>query len=198
MSAQKVAVVKYNAGNVQSVLFALERLGIAGVYTDDAAELRKADKVIFPGQGHAKATMEYLREKKLDAVICSLRQPVLGICIGMQLLCSYSEEGDTTCLGIFPQKVRQFAAAGSLKVPHMGWNSLQHRKGTLFSSTVNEDAVYFVHSYYVENGPGITAEAEYIVPFAAALQRDNFFAVQFHPEKSGVVGQKILQTFLNL
>ena len=192
------AVLKYNAGNVQSVLFALERLGVQAVWTDDPDTLRAADKVIFPGQGEASSAMQYLRERGLDDVIRSLRQPVLGICIGLQLFCRHSEENDTDCLGIFDAGVRKFSGTGGLKVPQMGWNQLTEMHGPLFVGVPEQSFVYFVHSYYAEQHPAATAVTEYGERFSAAMQRDNFHAVQFHPEKSGPTGQKILQNFLNL
>ena len=192
------AVLKYNAGNVQSVLFALERLGVQAVWTDDPDTLRAADKVIFPGQGEASSAMQYLRERGLDEVIRSLQQPVLGICIGLQLFCRHSEENDTDCLGIFDADVRKFSGMGGLKVPQMGWNQLVSLQGPLFVGVPEESFVYFVHSYYAEEHPAATAITEYGERFSAAMQRDNFHAVQFHPEKSGPTGQRILQNFLNL
>ncbi|HPI09322.1 MAG TPA: imidazole glycerol phosphate synthase subunit HisH [Saprospiraceae bacterium] len=192
------AVLKYNAGNVQSVLFALERLGVQAVWTDDPDTLRAADKVIFPGQGEASSAMQYLRERGLDEVIRSLQQPVLGICIGLQLFCRHSEENDTDCLGIFDADVRKFSGMGGLKVPQMGWNQLVSLQGPLFVGVPEENFVYFVHSYYAEEHPAATAITEYGERFSAAMQRDNFHAVQFHPEKSGPTGQRILQNFLNL
>lgn len=193
----QVAVIQYNAGNVQSVLFALERLGVQGVLTGDANVIRRADKVIFPGQGHAAPTMAYLRSHGLDEVIKNLKQPVLGICIGQQLLCSHSEEGDTPCLGVFGERVKVFPTTDGYKVPHMGWNQLAANGHALFEGLPANADVYFVHSYYVERGPHAIAACDYITPFAAALHKDNFYAVQFHPEKSGAVGQRILQNFLN-
>lgn len=206
----KIAIVKYNAGNVQSVLFALERLGVKAVWTDDPDELRSADRVIFPGVGEASSAMRYLRERGLDEVVRSLQQPVLGICLGLQLFCRHSEENDTTCLGIFDTDVRLFpshlASPASpltphpslLKVPHIGWNNLSCRWGTLFEGMAEEIFVYFVHSYYAEIKPTTIATTNYGVDFSAALQRDNFYAVQFHPEKSGPVGQQILHNFLKI
>jgi imidazole glycerol-phosphate synthase subunit HisH len=195
-----IAVLKYNAGNVQSVLFALERLGIDAVWSDDPDVLYKADKVIFPGDGEASSTMRYLQEHGLDEVIRVLRQPVFGICIGQQLFCAHSEENDTRCLGINPVQVRRFdqRANPQLKVPHMGWNTIRDLKGPLFRGIPEDSYVYFVHSYYAEMSEDTIATADYGLPFSAALQRDNFFAVQFHTEKSGETGQKILQNFLNL
>jgi glutamine amidotransferase len=192
------AVLKYNAGNVQSVLFALERLGVQAVWTDNPDTLRAADRVIFPGQGEASSAMQYLRERGLDEVIRSLQQPVLGICIGLQLFCRHSEENDTDCLGIFDANVRKFSGMEGLKVPQMGWNQIVSLQGPLFVGVPEESFVYFVHSYYAEEHPAATAITEYGERFSAAMQRDNFHAVQFHPEKSGSTGQKILQNFLNL
>lgn len=193
-----VAVLKYNAGNVQSVLFALERLGVEAVWTDDPETLRAADRIIFPGQGEAASAMQYLRERGLDEVIRSLTQPVLGICIGLQLFCRHSEENDTDCLGIFDVAVRRFSGVGGLKVPQIGWNQLIEPRGPLFVGVPDGSFVYFVHSFYAEKNPAATVLTEYGERFSAGLQRDNFHAVQFHPEKSGATGQKILQNFLNI
>jgi glutamine amidotransferase len=196
-----VAVVKYNAGNVYSVLNALKRLGVEPLLTDDAAQLRAADRVIFPGQGEARGAMDYLRQHGLDKVICSLTQPVLGICIGQQLLCQHSEEGDVDCLGIFDADVRRFQPLRHEdKVPCMGWNALHHLHSPLFEGFGESHApyVYFVHSYYVPPCKETIATANYILPYSAALQKDNFFATQFHPEKSGSVGERILRNFLEL
>ncbi len=193
----KIAVIKYNAGNIQSVLFALERLGKTAVWTDDPDEIRSADRVIFPGVGEASSAMQHLRERGLDQVIRGLKQPVLGICLGLQLFCRHSAENDTTCLGIFDVDVRLFnSGAINLKVPHMGWNTLQTVQGPLFEGITKDDFVYFVHSYYADISDNTVASTHYGHPFSAALQRDNFYAVQFHPEKSGAAGQKILQNFL--
>lgn len=194
----KAAIIKYNAGNVQSVRFALQRLGVDAVWTDDPALLRSADKVIFPGVGEASSAMQYLRERGLDVVIRSLEQPVLGICLGLQLFCRYSEENDTACLGIFDAEVRLFRITEGLKVPHMGWNELSHLRGPLFTGITEESFAYFVHSYYAEESPSAIALTEYGVRFSAALHRDNFFAVQFHPEKSGPTGHQILDNFLKI
>ena len=191
-----IAIIKYNAGNIGSVANALDRLGIKGVVTGDHDIIRSADKVIFPGVGEASSTMKYLRECGLDKVIPSLTQPVLGICLGMQLMCSWSEEGDTQGLGVFKEKVVRFR--GSVKVPHMGWNALDFTGGELYKGLETGAYVYFVHSYYAESGPSAAATCDYGVRFSAALQRANFHAVQFHPEKSGPVGQQILKNFIEL
>jgi imidazole glycerol-phosphate synthase subunit HisH len=193
----KVAVIKYNAGNIRSVAFALERLGIDFTITDHHEEIQGADKVIFPGVGEASSTMKYLQDNKLDKIIAELKQPVLGICLGMQLMCSYSEENNTTCLGIFDEKVRLFKPEHHEKVPHMGWNSVTLTNGWLDAS-VNGQYVYFVHSYYVPVSLHTTAITDYILPFSSAIKKDNFHAVQFHPEKSSSVGEKVLQSFLNI
>jgi glutamine amidotransferase len=191
----KVVIIKYNAGNIRSVLFALERLGVEAVVTDNPDEIRAADRVIFPGVGEASSAMKYLKEKKLDTLICSLTQPVLGICLGMQLMCSHSEENDTNCLGIFDQKVRLFPNAG-LKVPQIGWNNILELKSKLFEGITENAYMYFVHSYYVENCAEAIAKTDYVVEYSCAIQKNNFYAVQFHPEKSGDAGQKILENFL--
>jgi len=192
----KVAVVKYNAGNIRSVAFALERLNIDFSITDNHEEITNADKVIFPGVGEASTTMKYLQDFKLDKVIKELKQPVLGICLGMQLMCSFSEENNTTCLGIFEEQVKLFKPSKNEKVPHMGWNSISLSNGWL-NADINGQYVYFVHSYYVPVNPHTTAITEYILPFSSAIQKNNFYAVQFHPEKSSGIGEKVLQSFLN-
>ena len=214
----KVAIVKYNAGNIFSVVHALQRIGVEPLLTDSAKELRSADRVVFPGQGEASGAMHYLRERGLDEVIRSLTQPVLGICIGQQLMCRHSEEGDTDCLGIFDADVKRFVPLRHEdKIPHMGWNSivppspLPMSESTspavaapLFKSLPQRGSregapfVYFVHSYYVPVCKDTIAVCDYIHPFSAAMQKDNFFATQFHPEKSGAVGQQILRNFLEL
>ena len=195
----EVAIIKYNAGNICSVDCALKRLGITPVITADEGLLRRADKVIFPGVGEAGTTMEYLREHGLDRIIRSLQQPVLGICIGMQLLCRHSEEGDADCLGIFDTEVKRFVSQRHEdKIPHMGWNSLSSMDHALFSGVPKESFVYYVHSYYVPVNPATIATTDYIVPFSAALHKDNFYATQFHPEKSGSVGELVLRNFLQL
>lgn len=194
----KVAVVKYNAGNVQSVIYALERLGVEPVYTDQHEQIRGADKVIFPGQGEASSAMAYLRERGLDEVLKQLKQPFLGICIGLQLMCRHSEEGDTSCLGIFDLEVKRFKArTPDQKIPHMGWNSLRDLKGPLLRG-MKEPFLYYVHSYYAQIGPQTIGTTDYIVPFSGALQKDNYYAVQAHPEKSSHDGQMILTNFLQL
>lgn len=195
----KVAIVKYNAGNIYSVIHALKRLGVEPLLTDDPALLANADKVLFPGQGEASNAMQYLREHKLDKVIRRLKQPLLGICIGQQLLCKHSEEGDVDCLGIFDTEVRRFQPARHEdKVPHMGWNTLRDTRSKLFEGFTEEEYAYFVHSYYVPLCHETAATTDYIIPFSAAMQRDNFYATQFHPEKSGSVGERILKNFLAL
>ena len=193
-----LAIIDYNAGNVQSVLYALQRLGVNARLTDDPEQIIAADKVIFPGVGEANTTMAYLRSKGLDKVIKELRQPVLGICLGMQLLCEHSEENDTPCLGIIPQKVVRFIPQNGEKVPHMGWNSIYDLGSQLFKPDLEKEYVYFVHSYYVEKGAYTAALCDYTKPFSAAVQKDNFYATQFHPEKSGTVGAAILDNFLKL
>ena len=191
-----VSVIKYNAGNIRSVAFALERLGVEFSITDNHEEIQKADHVIFPGVGEASSTMNYLQNHKLDIMIKELKQPVLGICLGMQLMCSHSEENNTTCLGIFDEQVKLFKPVNNEKVPHMGWNSLTLTNGWL-DDRVNGQYVYFVHSYYVPVNPHTTAITDYILPFSSAIKKDNFYAVQFHPEKSSAMGEIVLRSFLN-
>ena len=193
----KVAIVKYNAGNVESVKNALNRLNVEPILTDDAETLKSADKIIFPGVGEASTAMDYLRSRKLDLVIKSLTQPVLGICLGMQLLCKSSEENETRCLGIVPYRVRRFVS-DKLKVPQMGWNNIFDLKSELFAGIEENSYVYFVHSYYVESGAETIATCNYADEFSAAINYKNFYAVQFHAEKSGTVGEQILENFLKL
>ncbi|MCD8165997.1 MAG: imidazole glycerol phosphate synthase subunit HisH [Bacteroides sp.] len=194
-----IVIIKYNAGNIYSVDNALKRLGLEPEITADPEKILAADKVIFPGQGEASSTMQYLRGHKMDQLIKELKQPVFGICIGMQLMCRYSEENQTECLGIFDTEVKRFIPERHEdKVPHMGWNAIYNTKSDLFKGFSKKEFVYFVHSYYVPVNPFTAATSDYILPFSAALQRDNFFATQFHPEKSGTVGERILRNFLEL
>jgi imidazole glycerol-phosphate synthase subunit HisH len=193
----KLAIVKYNAGNIQSVSFALERLGVDFSITDDPEQILTADKVLFPGVGEASNTMKYLKDKGLDKVILNLKQPVLGICLGMQLMCKHSDENDTACLGIFDETVKRFVPETGMKVPHMGWNQLNLSDGWLDPAIENKH-VYFVHSFYVPVNHYTSAVTQYINPFSAAMHKDNFYAVQFHPEKSAEAGELVLKTFLRL
>ena len=192
-----IAIIKYNAGNVQSVQYALQRIGADSVVTDDADEIRNAAKVIFPGVGHANAAMEYLRQRELDKVITSLQQPVLGICLGMQLLCNHSEEGNTECLGIFDTEVKLFKS-DHFKIPQIGWNNIYDYQSVLFNGLAENAFVYTVHSYYAAVSINSIAKTDYIVPYSAALQKNNFYAVQFHPEKSGKIGETILKNFIEI
>lgn len=191
-----IAIIKYNAGNIKSVQNALNRLGYPCVITDDKETLLTAEKVIFPGVGEASTAMQYLKERGLDKVICSISQPFLGICLGLQLMCKSTEEGNTSCLGIFNTEVKVFPPKD--KVPHMGWNSFESCEGVLFNKIYTNDDVYYVHSYYAELCDETVAVCNYIKPFSAALQKDNFYATQFHPEKSANVGEQILKNFLEL
>jgi glutamine amidotransferase len=191
-----IAIIKYNAGNIRSVQNALNRLGYDSIITDDRKEILSADKVIFPGVGEASSAMKYLREKGLDEVILSIEKPMLGICLGLQLMCDHSEEGDTKCLGIFNTDVKKFPP--NKKVPHMGWNSFSEVKGVLFEGVKRSEDVYYVHSYYAEKNEQTVATCDYIKPFASAMQHDNFYATQFHPEKSADVGTQLLKNFLEL
>lgn len=194
-----IAIIKYNAGNIFSVNSALKRLGVEATITDDKDLIRKADKVIFPGVGEAGATMSYLREHGLDTLIMNLTQPVLGVCVGMQLLCKHSEESDVDCLGIFDSEVKRFRPTDQChKIPHMGWNTIQNVKNPLFDNSLENQFMYFVHSYYVPVNENTIATTDYIDPFSAAIQKDNFYATQFHVEKSGCVGESILKNFFKL
>ncbi len=195
-----VVIVKYNAGNIQSVQYALERIGASALVTDDHALIRSADKVIFPGVGEASTAMNYLKSRSLDLLIQELKQPVLGICLGMQLMCKHSEENDTTCLGIFDEQVKLFQPEKSdgLKVPQIGWNTISDLSTDLFKDIPENSFCYFVHGYYAAKGEHTIATTDYIQPYSSALHRDNFYGVQFHPEKSAVVGEKILSNFLTL
>jgi glutamine amidotransferase len=191
-----IAIVKYNAGNIKSVQNSLNRLGYKSIITDDPGELQSADKVIFPGVGEAASAIQYLRERGLDQTIVSLSQPVLGICLGLQLMCRHTEEGDTKCLGIFDADVKLFPPVD--KIPHMGWNNCLTMKGNLFNGLSVKDDLYYVHSYYAEISSCTLATCDYILPFSAAMQIRNFYATQFHPEKSAEIGEKILKNFLEL
>ena len=191
-----IAIIKYNGGNVNSVQNALKRLNTEALITDDPELILKANKVIFPGVGEASSTMKILKEKELDLLIPTLKQPVLGICLGMQLMCKGNEEGDTEGMGIFDINVRKFPAKDI--VPHMGWNTVSAQSSPLFSGIGQDKDVYFVHSYYCELSEFTTSVCDYILPFSASLQKDNFYAVQFHPEKSGSIGNQILNNFINL
>lgn len=192
-----VVIINYNAGNTKSVENALLRLNIQPVITDNAEEISKADKVIFPGVGHAFPTMQYLKERNLDTLIKALKQPVLGICLGQQLMCTHSEEGNVDCLGIFDVLVKKFEST-ELKIPHIGWNAIHALKSPLFKNINERDYVYYVHSYYCTLSELTIAQTDYILPFSAALLKDNFYAVQFHPEKSAIIGHTILDNFLML
>jgi len=191
-----IAIIKYNAGNIKSVQNALTRLGHESIITDDPAVLLNAQKVIFPGVGEASSAMQYLKERGLDKTILSFRQPVLGICLGLQLMCRYTEERDTKCLGIFNSDVKLFPPAD--KIPHMGWNNFLSLSGELFQEVALDEDVYYVHSYYAEISSCTSATCDYILPFSASMKSDNFYATQFHPEKSASVGEKILKNFLKL
>jgi glutamine amidotransferase len=191
-----IAIVKYNAGNITSVQNALERLGYSSIVTDDPKLIQQAEKVIFPGVGEASSAMQYLRKKGLDKVIKNLTQPVLGICLGQQLLCRFSEEGNTECLGVFDSTVKKFVP--KLKVPHMGWNTLETQNSELYKGILSDENFYFVHSYYAEVCADTSAICDYILPFSASMQKNNFYATQFHPEKSSQAGEKLLSNFLQL
>lgn len=194
----RLTIIKYNAGNIQSVLYALERIGVEAMVTDDVKLIERADKVIFPGVGEASTAMHYLKEKKLDTVIKHLRQPVLGICLGMQLMCKYSEENKTECLGIFDEQVIRFKppSGAGIKVPQTGWNNIYDLKTNLFNAIAPNSFCYFVHSYYAALGKHTIATTEYVQPYSSGLHRDNFYGVQFHPEKSADVGEQMLKNFI--
>jgi glutamine amidotransferase len=197
-----LVIIKYNAGNIQSVLYALERIGVEALVTDDVALIRSADKVIFPGVGEASTAMNYLKERGLDAIIKELNQPVLGICLGMQLMCAYSEENDTPCLGIFDEQVKKFdpdiQLQQHLKVPQIGWNTIYDLKTDLFNGLKENSYCYFVHGYYAAKGEHTIATTDYVLPYSAGLHKNNFYGVQFHPEKSAVIGEQILKNFIKI
>lgn len=198
LAGQELVIIKYNAGNIQSVLYALERIGATAVVTDDVERIQTAGKVIFPGVGEASSAMAYLKERGLDTVIKSLTQPVLGICLGMQLMCMYSEENDTDCLGIFDEDVKKFnpPVGAGFKVPQIGWNKIYNLHTPLFAQVKNESYCYFVHGYYAALGAHTIATTNYIQPYSSALHKDNFYGVQFHPEKSASAGEQILKNFI--
>ena len=195
----KTVIIKYNAGNIQSVLYALERIGVSAMVTDSIQEIQTADKVIFPGVGEASTAMQYLRERNLDTLIKSLKQPVLGICLGMQLMCTHSTENNTNCLGIFEEQVKQFETKEpAIKIPQIGWNTITALKTPLFKGIAENSFAYFVHGYYAAKGQHTIATTNYIQDYSSALYKDNFYGVQFHPEKSAKVGEQIIQNFLAL
>lgn len=196
----KIVIIKYNAGNIRSVLFALERIGAEAMVTDEPDLITTADKIIFPGVGEASSAMNYLQERKLDNLIKNLRQPVLGVCLGMQLLCAYSEENETRCIGVFDETVKKFSPQEDqrLKVPQVGWNNIYELKSGLFTGVPQNSFTYFVHGYYVGLGETTIAKTEYVQPYSSALQKNNFYGVQFHPEKSAIVGERILKNFIQL
>lgn len=193
-----LVIIKYNAGNIQSVLYALERIGMKAVVTDNHEEIKNADKVIFPGVGEASSAMQYLKERGLDELIKNLKQPVLGICLGMQLMCTYSEENDTECLGIFDEKVKRFRSPLGVggKIPQIGWNTIYDVKSDLFKEVPDNSYCYFVHGYYAALGEHTIATTDYVQPYSSGLHKDNFYGVQFHPEKSAKVGEQILKNFV--
>ena len=196
----KTVIIKYNAGNIRSVLFALERIGVEALVTDEPEKILTADKIIFPGVGEASSAMNYLRERKLDLLIQDLRQPVLGVCLGMQLLCSYSEENGTNCIGIFKQTVKRFVPSdhSHLKVPQVGWNNIYDLRSEMFKDIPENSFTYFVHGYYAGLGETTIAKTDYTLPYSSGLQWKNFYGVQFHPEKSASVGEQILRNFIQL
>ena len=195
----KIVIIKYNAGNTQSVLYALERIGATAIVTDDSEEIESADKVIFPGVGEAGTAMRYVKERKLDDVMKNLRQPTLGVCLGMQLMCARSEEGDTACLGIFNEPVLRFKpSTKECKVPQVGWNNIFELQSPLFKNVKENSYCYFVHSYFAALGSSTVATADYVQPYSAALHRENFYGVQFHPEKSAGIGETILKNFIEM
>jgi len=196
----KIVIIKYNAGNIRSVLFALERIGEEALVTDDPSLIRSADKIIFPGVGEASSAMHYLRERNLDRLIQNLEQPVLGVCLGMQLLCAHSEENDTICLGVFNETVKKFIPYQDLplKVPQMGWNNIYDLKSPLFTGVQENTYCYFVHGYYAGLGETTIAKTDYVQPYSSALHKKNFYGVQFHPEKSAGAGECILENFIHL
>jgi imidazole glycerol-phosphate synthase subunit HisH len=196
----KTVIIKYNAGNIRSVLFALERIGMEALVTDEPDQILSADKIIFPGVGEASSAMRYLRDRKLDLLISNLKQPVLGVCLGMQLLCTHSEENDTECLGIFSESIRKFTPniTEPLKVPQMGWNNIYDLKSELFTGVPENSFCYFVHGYYAGLGETTIAKTDYVQPYSSALHKNNFYGVQFHPEKSAGVGERILKNFIQL
>ncbi len=195
----KTVIIQYNAGNIQSVLFALERIGVEASVTDDVKQIEAADKIIFPGVGEASTAMTYLKERKLDQLIVSLQQPVLGICLGMQLMCAFSEENNTPCLGIFDERVEKFSSNNQqLKIPQIGWNNIVDLKTDLFKGVHDQDYCYFVHGYYAALGKHTIATANYGLAYSAALKKGNFYGVQFHPEKSAIVGEQIIKNFIEL
>ena len=194
-----LSIIQYNAGNIQSVLYALERLGVTATVTDDPSIIQASDKVIFPGVGEASTAMAYLKERNLDQLIVSLTQPVLGICLGMQLMCQHSAENDTNCLGIFEEQVLAFKATEMIqKVPQMGWNNIMNLKTDLFKAVPENSFAYFVHGFYAGLGDNTIATTDYIQAYSSGLHKDNFYGVQFHPEKSAEVGEQIIQNFLAL
>ncbi len=194
-----LVIIQYNAGNIQSVLYALERLGVQATVTDNLETIQAADKVIFPGVGEASTAMHYLQDRGLDKVIKNLQQPVFGICLGMQLMCAYSEENDTACLGIFEEQVKLFKPTdATIKVPQIGWNTIGNLKSNLFKGVKEESYTYFVHGYYAALGQHTIGTTNYVQPYSCALHKDNFYGVQFHPEKSAKEGEQIIQNFLNI